>query len=185
MDKQHNKPGNEDNADQTAMDERLQTKNKEEDLPGYPHYPSNEDLLNSFNNSGRVDIDIDNLTETGKTTELNYSRDTTLTPDSEVEQPATPAFTDDEQDIDIVPGTEADVTAEDLVLLGPKDKDMDMGEDEDINKRSARALDTTGEDLDVPGSELDDADENIGEEDEENNYYSLGGDANDNLEDPA
>jgi hypothetical protein len=28
-------------------------------------------------------------------------------------------------------------------------------------------------DLDVPGSELDDADELIGEEDEENNYYSL------------
>ncbi|MBA3706146.1 MAG: hypothetical protein H0W84_09675 [Bacteroidetes bacterium] len=34
----------------------------------------------------------------------------------------------------------------------------------------------TGDDLDVPGSELDDDQENIGEEDEENNYYSLGGD---------
>lgn len=30
----------------------------------------------------------------------------------------------------------------------------------------------TGEDLDVPGSELDDANEEIGEEDEENNMYS-------------
>ena len=30
----------------------------------------------------------------------------------------------------------------------------------------------TGVDLDVPGSELDDAQENIGSEDEENNYYS-------------
>lgn len=30
----------------------------------------------------------------------------------------------------------------------------------------------TGEDLDVPGSELDDQQENIGSEDEENNYYS-------------
>lgn len=29
-----------------------------------------------------------------------------------------------------------------------------------------------GEDLDVPGAELDDAQENIGSEDEENNYYS-------------
>jgi hypothetical protein len=28
--------------------------------------------------------------------------------------------------------------------------------------------------LDVPGSELDDAQENIGNEDEENNFYSLG-----------
>lgn len=29
-----------------------------------------------------------------------------------------------------------------------------------------------GNDLDVPGSELDDTQENIGSEDEENNYYS-------------
>jgi len=32
----------------------------------------------------------------------------------------------------------------------------------------------TGDDLDVPGSELDDAQEETGNEDEENNYYSLG-----------
>ncbi|NOU48066.1 MAG: hypothetical protein HOO86_13540 [Bacteroidales bacterium] len=31
-------------------------------------------------------------------------------------------------------------------------------------------------DLDVPGAELDDTMENIGSEDEENNYYSIGGD---------
>lgn len=37
-------------------------------------------------------------------------------------------------------------------------------------------LDAKGEDLDVPGSDLDDAQEEIGSEDEENNYYSLGGD---------
>jgi len=36
--------------------------------------------------------------------------------------------------------------------------------------------------LDVPGSELDDADEEIGEEDEENNYYSLGGDGHNSLD---
>ncbi len=38
------------------------------------------------------------------------------------------------------------------------------------------------EGLDVPGAELDDADEAIGEEDEENNYYSLGGDNHSNLD---
>lgn len=38
------------------------------------------------------------------------------------------------------------------------------------------------EDLDVPGAELDDAQEAIGSEDEENNYYSLGGDEHDDLE---
>jgi len=42
--------------------------------------------------------------------------------------------------------------------------------------------DTSGDDLDVPGSELDDNQEKIGSEDEENNYYSLGGDDHDNLD---
>ncbi|PWT74138.1 MAG: hypothetical protein C5B59_11845 [Bacteroidetes bacterium] len=37
-------------------------------------------------------------------------------------------------------------------------------------------------DLDIPGSELDDPDEAIGEEDEENNYYSLGGEDHEDLE---
>lgn len=38
------------------------------------------------------------------------------------------------------------------------------------------------DDLDIPGSELDDADEILGEEDEENNYYSLGGDNHSDLD---
>ncbi|HUM51195.1 MAG TPA: hypothetical protein PK431_05240 [Chitinophagales bacterium] len=37
-------------------------------------------------------------------------------------------------------------------------------------------------DLDVPGSELDDEQEKNGSEDEENNYYSIGGDRHDDLE---
>lgn len=39
-----------------------------------------------------------------------------------------------------------------------------------------------GDGLDVPGSELDDQQENIGSEDEENNYYSIGGDNHIDLE---
>ena len=42
--------------------------------------------------------------------------------------------------------------------------------------------DRSGSDLDVPGSELDDNQEDIGNEDEENNYYSLGGDDNNDLD---
>jgi hypothetical protein len=42
--------------------------------------------------------------------------------------------------------------------------------------------DVSGSDLDVPGSELDDNQEIIGNEDEENNYYSLGGDDHNDLE---
>lgn len=40
-----------------------------------------------------------------------------------------------------------------------------------LNEKSS-ADDAIGEDLDVPGSEFDDEDEAIGEEDEENNNYS-------------
>lgn len=42
--------------------------------------------------------------------------------------------------------------------------------------------DASGSDLDVPGSELDDDQENVGNEDEENNYNSIGGDDHDDLD---
>lgn len=42
--------------------------------------------------------------------------------------------------------------------------------------------DMSGDDLDIPGAELDDQQESIGSEDEENNYYSLGGDGHNDLE---
>ncbi len=44
--------------------------------------------------------------------------------------------------------------------------------DGDLLNELSSADDATGEDLDIPGSGLDDADEAIGEEDEENNGYS-------------
>ena len=52
------------------------------------------------------------------------------------------------------------------------------------NALRMKALDdVSGEsDLDIPGSELDDLQEDIGNEDEENNYYSLGGDNHNDLE---
>ena len=64
-----------------------------------------------------------------------------------------------------------------------KEKEVEF--DEDRLEKSAKIKAMTnkeGDDLDVPGSELDDADEAIGEEDEENNYYSLGGDDHQDLE---
>ena len=42
--------------------------------------------------------------------------------------------------------------------------------------------DVSGGDLDIPGSELDDEMEISGNEDEENNHYSIGGDNHNNLE---
>jgi hypothetical protein len=83
--------------------------------------------------------------------------------------------------IDLVPGNSADVTKEDLEALGPRDLSMDLGDDEDLKHR-VHPVDFSGKDLDVPGAELDDAQEKKGSEDEENNSYSIGGDAHDKLE---
>lgn len=57
----------------------------------------------------------------------------------------------------------------------------------EINKRSKSnekdfEEDMSGGDLDIPGSELDDAQEEVGSEDEENNHYSIGGDNHNDLE---
>jgi len=55
--------------------------------------------------------------------------------------------------------------------------DSTDNEGDPLNERtSSNAI--SGSDLDVPGAEEDDQDEDIGEEDEENNPYSLGGDDN-------
>lgn len=74
-----------------------------------------------------------------------------------------------------------------------KNKEEDVNPEETSaikkpNKRLAKQNaiktyeDTTGDNLDVPGSELDDAQEDNGSEDEENNYYSLGGDDHNDLD---
>ncbi len=51
-----------------------------------------------------------------------------------------------------------------------------------MNNEKVFSEDVSGNDLDVPGSELDDEHERIGSEDEENNYYSLGGDDHNDLD---
>jgi hypothetical protein len=82
----------------------------------------------------------------------------------------------------------------------PDDEDIykNFQEEEDINPEDTsktkepnstnalrrKDLDDESEenDLDIPGSELDDIQEDIGSEDEENNYYSLGSDDHNDLE---
>ncbi len=149
----------------------------DEDLPGYPHYPAEEDMLNPSNTMQRVDADVAFITRAGNLSEADMPTAASLSPVNDMELPVADGM-DDEDDLQIVPGTEADVTKEDLLLLGPKDQDMDLGEDEELQNKEF-PLGTTGADLDTPGEELDDMNEDIGEEDEENNYYSLGGDSKD------
>ena len=58
--------------------------------------------------------------------------------------------------------------SEDFNKMALDDRDNDG---ELLNEKNIRQ-DRSGEDLDIPGAELDDEDENIGDEDEENNIYS-------------
>lgn len=142
-------------------------KEEEQEFPGYPHYPASEDILNQPDVE-RVEVDVENLSR-------SKNQIAAALPDKSVKVPAAdeprPAVGDMDDD-DFVPGTEADVTEEDLIALG--EDEADSGRRQSIG--------VTGDDLDVPGAEDDDDNEEIGEEDEENNYYSLGGDAHENLE---
>jgi hypothetical protein len=67
-------------------------------------------------------------------------------------------------------------TTDELQLRRAELDDTDNEGDLLNEKTSVNAI--SGSDLDVPGTDEDDMDENVGEEDEENNPYSLGGDDN-------
>jgi len=103
--------------------EGLESKKDDDNLPGYPVYPENEDIYNIY---------------------------------------------DEEKDID------------------PEDILKKKEPNEKIRVKRNSELDLVdefpGDDLDIPGAELDNDMEIIGSEDEENNYYSLGGDDHDDLE---
>lgn len=73
---------------------------------------------------------------------------------------------------------EEDINPEDLIEKKTTAEKYKYGRDAELDLDNG----FSGDDLDIPGAELDDNMENIGSEDEENNYYSLGGDNHENLE---
>jgi hypothetical protein len=82
-----------------------------------------------------------------------------------------------ENDDEELPGYPHYSPNEDIYRQEEELKDLDP-EDPSKKKQSGHVRN----DLDVPGSELDDDLEDIGSEDEENNYWSIGGDDHENLE---
>jgi hypothetical protein len=160
--------------------EKVEESNDEkidQDFPGYPHYPAKDDILNPENSTGRIEIDVENLTRSN-TISVDHINNIQGAP--ELREDFTQVPEEEDEDLEIVPGTEADVTAEDLALLGPRDGDMDLDEDEDLKARGWEPR--TGRDLDIPDAELEGSEsEALGQEDEENSYYSLGGDERENL----
>ena len=125
---------------------------------------------------------------------INEMQDVTISSDDEE---GAGLFGDDDadEDTDLIMGNKADVSAMEKTLLRRADEDMDDEDDPrlrraDLDKtdiegdtlnEGSLATDVSGADLDLSGADADDAMEDIGEEDEENNNYSLGSDSNDNV----
>lgn len=101
----------------------------------------------------------------------------------------------DEDETSVRMGTDSDISQNDRTMLETADN---FHNTQDENRLRQASLDNrdfegeplneasfgdeqTGADLDIPNSETDDANENIGEEDEENNSYSLGSESNDQV----
>jgi len=87
-------------------------------------------------------------------------------------------------DNDILIDKELNVTSTERDLLRRSSESMatlddeqlhaaDLDDTDDDGEQLNESSDRSGNDLDVPGSENDNADEEIGEEDEENNSYSI------------
>lgn len=146
----------------------------DQDFPGYPHYPAKEDIMDQRTGAHKVDMDVENIASARNATGVSqrFARGQEGQRNPPGGEQASEA--DNSDDLNIKTGTDADVDDDDLAILNSTNDEIGVPQNvsnEDLNT-----------DLDVPGSELDDADEVIGEEDEENNYYSLGGDRHESQE---
>jgi hypothetical protein len=164
--------------DENPVNKANEKKAEENDFPGYPHYDEKEDITRQA--TEKVPLDVENISRlVDVNTTINENR---IQPDATAGEPTTAVIPPDpDGEVELVPGTEADVTEEDLMALGSRGLSMDGGDDE-VLRTKTYPIQSGDEDLDIPGAELDDLNEQIGSEDEENNYYSLGGDNHENLE---
>jgi hypothetical protein len=164
---------NEDIHDSPEDEEKMKSETVVIDLPDVSDIPGQENIV------------VPNIGE---------MQDTTISSDDEE---GVGLFGDDEgdEDTDLVMGNEADVTPTEKALLKRADEDMPVEDDTllrtaELDKTDAQgdtlnegslATDVSGGDLDMAVVDTDDPMESIGEEDEENNSYSLGSDSNDNV----
>jgi hypothetical protein len=140
------------------------------------HPEIKEPKANPSKQEDKIDEDIKDITDSASGLEDKRQHPLKINKERDDLMPAGP-----EDEIKMKPGNNGDVGDEDMEALGPEDLSMDMGDDEKLKHRTW-PVDFEGRDLDVPGSELDDKQEDIGSEDEENNPYSLGGDRHEDLE---
>jgi hypothetical protein len=182
-----NKVAGQDLQDSPQDEEKMKAETIIMDLPEVKDIP------------GQENVQVPNIQSMQDTTISSDDEEGAGIFDDDDEEDVNDSTIDDEEinddDEELVMGNEADVTAEEATLLQRADEDMPT--DDDIRLRRAELDETdndgdalnessvvdevAGGDLDVSGADSDDPMESIGEEDEENNYYSLGSDSNDNI----
>jgi hypothetical protein len=179
-------------ADNTTTPSNQQDNDNE--FPGYPHYPKTEDMMDGRSDAERVNVDVENLPTFHNATTAHR-----LNPGTENERSAESSPSDStamENDLGIEMGTEADVTPEERKML---DDDMYYPTPDEDRLRQARLDDTdfegeplneesfgagqseSGDGLDMDADPDQTASDAMGQGDEENQYFSLGGGENDNI----
>jgi hypothetical protein len=182
-----NKVAGQDLQDSPQDEEKMKTETIIMDLPEVKDIP------------GQENVQVPNIQSMHDTTISSDDEEGAGIFDDDDEEDVNDSEIDDEEiasdDEELVMGNEADVSPEEVTMLQRADEDMPTDDDirlrraeldatdneGDLLNESSLVDDVAGDDLDVSGADSDDPMESIGEEDEENNYYSLGSDSNDNI----
>ncbi len=158
-----------------------------------PDNPKDEEKMKPENTT--IDLlDVEDIPgqENIKPMPFGELADTTISSDDEE---GVGLFGDDDEDDELVIANDSNVSMQEKKDLQLAEEDMPTDDDTNLRKASLDnededgeplneegfGEDVTGDDLDIPGSEADDANEEIGEEDEENNAYSASDENNDNV----
>jgi hypothetical protein len=175
-------------------------KHIDQDFPGYPHAPAGEENINpktktqkktagvTSKDQGSIIMDMPEVKdiegqENIRPPHIREMMDTTISSADEEGEGLLDDLNKDDADYDAL-DENSNVSEAEKNLLSKTDRPV-TEENKDISKLALDKSDGTdllnegsdpsvdmGSDLDIPGAELDDEDEAIGEEDEENNAYS-------------
>lgn len=154
---------NSDLKDPARDEQRLESEETTIDLPDVKDIPGQE-FVHPPNPGEYADTTISSADEEGENIWKNEDTSDASSAVSETERR-------------LLDASANDMPTRDEQSLRRASLDSTDNEGVPLNERSSSNA-ISGSDLDVPGSEDDDTNEDIGEEDEENNSYSLGGDDN-------
>lgn len=132
-----------------AMDSKREVENSndaktDQDFPGYPHYPSKEDIMDQRTGAHRVDADVENLPSGHNATGVSQRFVTAQESETSQNERRTPMGTGDD-DLDRVVGRDSSGSDEDMAALDGSN--AEMGTPQNVSN----------EDLDseLPGTDLD------------------------------